>query len=52
MGANLPLRQREDQRLEFKGAGSLRKPFSISREVVAMLNAGLLTYPHRTGFSA
>lgn len=40
MGSQIQLGQREGQSLEFKGADSVKKPFSISREVVAMLNAG------------
>ncbi len=40
MDSKFPLGQREGQVLEFKSADSIKKPFSISREVVAMLNAG------------
>jgi len=39
MGPQVPLGKREDQRLEFKSAEALRNQFSISREVVGMLNA-------------
>jgi len=39
MGTEVPLGRRESQHLEFKGADALKHPFSISREVVAMLNA-------------
>jgi hypothetical protein len=39
MGASIPLGQRESQRLEFKGADTLKEPEKIAREVVAMLNA-------------
>jgi hypothetical protein len=35
----LPLGQKEDPRLEFKGRDSLKTPEDIAREVVAMLNA-------------
>ena len=39
MDTKVPLGKREAERLEFKAAAALRNPFSISREVVAMLNA-------------
>jgi hypothetical protein len=39
MGTKVPLGSAEGQRREFKSSEALRKPFSISREVVAMLNA-------------
>jgi hypothetical protein len=40
MTSDIPIiGQRESQTLEFKSADSLKKPFTISREVVAMLNA-------------
>ena len=39
MSNRIPIGQREGQRLEFKAMASLRKPESIAREVVGMLNA-------------
>lgn len=39
MSTRIPLGERESSRLEFKAAAALRKPLSISREIVAMLNA-------------
>lgn len=39
MTTPLPLGEHETQTLEFKAAEALSKPFTISREVVAMLNA-------------
>ena len=36
----VPIGKRESQTLEFKSADALKNPFTISREVVAMLNAG------------
>ncbi len=39
MGSQVPLGRRESQILEFKSAEALRNPFSISREVVGMLNS-------------
>lgn len=39
MSDPFPIGQRESQVLEFKAADALKKPFTISREVVAMLNA-------------
>jgi len=39
MSDSIPLGQRENQRLEFKGADTLKEPEKIAREVVAMLNA-------------
>jgi len=39
MNDSIPLGQRENQRLEFKGADALKEPEKIAREVVAMLNA-------------
>lgn len=39
MSGSIPLGHRESQRLEFKGADTLKEPEKIAREVVAMLNA-------------
>lgn len=39
MSARIPLGEREAQRLEFKAGEAQGKPVTISREVVAMLNA-------------
>ncbi len=39
MSDGIPLGQRESQTLEFKGAESLRKPETLGREIVGMLNA-------------
>jgi hypothetical protein len=38
MGTRVPVGRRESQRLEFKDAEALKKPFGLSREIVAMLN--------------
>lgn len=39
MSGSIPLGEKEDNRLEFKGADALKDPEKIAREVVAMLNA-------------